>query len=53
MSAWPVQLVTLTLEKEHPGQWWSSVLQAEPQIDLHTIPGYDPAPFDPSVFRNL
>jgi hypothetical protein len=47
------QLVNVTLEKETPGKWWSSVLKGGPHIDLHTIPGYDPPPFDSSVFSAL
>lgn len=45
-----MQMLNIMLEKETPGKWWSGVLKGGPQIDLHTIPGYDPPPFDPSVF---
>ena len=43
-----VQVVTVTLDKEDVGKpvWWTSALRGHPEIDLHTIPGYDPVPDD-------
>lgn len=46
-----MQLIIATLEKETAGQWWTSALKGHIEIDLHTIPGYDPPPFDPTSFR--
>ena len=48
-SAAPVlQVVIVTLEKDDAGEpvWWTSALQGHPEIDLHTIPGYNPEPYD-------
>ncbi len=45
------QVVIVTLEKEMIGLWWTSALKGHAEIDLHTVPGYDPPPFDPSVYR--
>ena len=43
-----LQVVTVTLDKEDVGKpvWWTSALRGHPEIDLHTIPGYDPVPDD-------
>lgn len=46
-----LQLVVVTLEKELFGQWWTSALKGHAEIDLHTVPGYDPPPFDPTTYR--
>ncbi len=48
-----LQVITVTLEKEGNKQptWWTSALKGHPEIDLHTIPGYDPVPYDPSHLR--
>ena len=45
----------MSLEKEDNGKlvWWTSALKDHPAIDLHTIPGYDAVPYDPSQFRVL
>jgi len=42
------QVVTVTLDKKDVGKpvWWTSALRGHPEIDLHTIPGYDPVPYD-------
>ncbi|CAL8464128.1 g3663 [Coccomyxa elongata] len=45
------KLVVVTLEKELFGQWWTSALKGHAEIDLQTVPGYDPPPFDPSTYR--
>ena len=49
----PLQVVIVTLEKEDNEKpvWWTSALKGHPTIDLHTIPGYDPVPYDPSHLR--
>ena len=43
-----LQVVTVTLDKEDIGKsvWWTSALKGHPEIDLHTIPGYDSLPYD-------
>ena len=43
----------MTLDKEENKQsvWWTSALKGHPEIDLYTIPGYDPVPYDPSHLR--
>ncbi|EIE24798.1 hypothetical protein COCSUDRAFT_41089 [Coccomyxa subellipsoidea C-169] len=46
-----IKVVIVTLEKEMIGLWWTSALKGHAEIDLHTVPGYDPPPFDPSVYR--
>lgn len=51
IAASAMQLVILTLEKEVLGHWWLSALKGHAEVDLHTVPGYDPPPFDPSVYR--